>query len=239
MRSIPYENREEAAQSLFALMEETVAPPLCDEHRSGTPERRWPYDLVLGLCRGGVPVAVHLARAMGLPMDVLIVRKLPTPGNPELALGAMVENGAEALNEDVLRWIPRNAEVLAHVRSRELEELRRRSELYRHGRAAPELRGLDVLVVDDGAATGATARAAVASARMAGAHRVDVALPVAPPETGAEIESVADRLFCPWRPTYFLSVGNYYQHFPQVSDSEVQKALELFTEHPPNLSNHA
>jgi putative phosphoribosyl transferase len=160
------------------------------------------------------------------------VRKLPAPGNPELAIGAICEYGAEVLNEDVLRWIVDAEQTLASVGAREQKELERRVHLYRGGHKNQPLAGKNVVLVDDGAATGATMRAAIAAARKAGAARVTVALPVAPRETCEELAAEADEFRCLWEPEWFQSVGAYYRHFPQISDIQVQEALGTPRERP-------
>jgi putative phosphoribosyl transferase len=168
-----------------------------------------------------------MARQLNLPFDILVVRKLPAPGNPELALGALSEGGAEVLNEDVLRWIVDAETTLASVCAREEAELERRVSLYRGGRQLQPLTGSHAVLVDDGAATGATMRAAITAARNAGAARITVALPVAPRETCEELASEADEVRCLWQPDYFQSVGACYRHFPQVTDSQVREALGI------------
>lgn len=210
MRNQPYEDRDEAGVCLAQEMEDL----------RGTKDA-----VVLGLCRGGVPVARRVALALDLPLDVLVVRKLPAPGNPELAMGAIAEGGAEVLNEDVLRWIPNRDSALEKARTIEHAELNRRAQLYREAGPRVTLEGQHAIIIDDGAATGATARAAIASARLSGASRITLGLPVAPPETCGELEKDADEVRCPWTPAYFVSVGAYYRQFPQVDDTLVRKAL--------------
>jgi len=211
-RNQPYEDRDEAGVCLAKVMSDL----------------RGARDaVVLGLSRGGVPVARRVADALELPMDVLVVRKLPSPGNPELALGAIAENGAEVLNEDVLRWVSDKDAVLAQARAQQRVELRRRAALYRGDQPPVPLKDKHAVIVDDGAATGATARAAIVSARLSGANRVTVALPVAPPETCSELALEADDVRCPWTPVYFVSVAACYRHFSQVDDRQVIQALAL------------
>jgi putative phosphoribosyl transferase len=209
-RNQPYEDRDEAGTCL--------AKELSDLHGAKD-------TVVLGLCRGGMPVARRVADALELPLDVLVVRKLPAPGNPELAMGAIAENGAEVLNTDVLRWVVDTKSALARAREQQGAELQRRAALYRGDRPSLSLEHKHALIVDDGAATGATARAAIVSARRSGASRVTVALPVAPPETRSELAMEADDLRCPWTPVYFVSVGACYRQFPQVADRQVVEAL--------------
>ena len=223
-RTQPFEDRQEAALCLAETLSDLARPPW--PARDSAPTKGGAtHTLILGLTRGGVPLAQTLAHQLNLPFDILVVRKLPAPGNPELALGAISEHGAEVLNEDILRWIVDAEETLASVCAREEKELERRVRLYRGGRKGHTLAGYHVVLVDDGAATGATMRAAIAAARKAGAARVTVALPVAPKETCEELAAEADEVRCLWQPDWFQSVGAYYRHFPQVSDTQVQQAL--------------
>ncbi len=225
-RTQPFEDRQEAALCLADTLSDLALSPWpprnSEPNKSGTS-----HTVILGLTRGGVPLAHTLAHQLNLPFDILVVRKLPAPGNPELAMGAISEHGAEVLNEDILRWIVDAEETLASVCAREEVELERRVRLYRGGRKSHPLAGNHVVLVDDGAATGATMKAAIAAARKAGAARVTVALPVAPKETCEELAAEADEVRCPWQPDWFQSVGACYRHFPQVSDTQVQEALGL------------
>ena len=228
-RTQPFENRRDAALCLAEALSDLARPPW-KLRESATAQGAGPPGppvLILGLTRGGVPLAHTVAHQLHLPFDILVVRKLPAPGNPELALGAIAEHDAEVLNEDVLRWIVDAEETLASVCAREQKELERRVQLYRGGRKSLSLAGTHAVLVDDGAATGATMRAAIAAARKAGAARVTVALPVAPRETCEELAAEADAVRCLWRPDWFQSVAAYYRHFPQVSDTQVQEALAV------------
>jgi putative phosphoribosyl transferase len=181
--------------------------------------------IVLGLPRGGVPVAFEVARALGLPLDVFIVRKLGVPGFEELAAGAIASGGVRVLNEDVLRALPNAEEVIEEVTAREAAELERREKSYRDGRPAPELRGRVVILVDDGLATGATMRAAVKALRQRGVAKIVVAVPVGPPDTCREFEDEADETICASAPEFFQAVGQYYEDFSQTSDEEVRELL--------------
>src|SRR6059036_2588262 len=147
--------------------------------------------IVLGLPRGGVPVAFEVAQRLGTPFDVFIVRKLGVPGFEELAVGAIASGGVRVLNEDVMRAIPNVDEVIESVTAKETAELERREQSYRDGRPAPELRDRVVILVDDGLATGATMRAAVAALRQRGVAKIVVAAPVGAPETCRELEQEA------------------------------------------------
>ena len=238
-RTQPFEDRQDAALCLAETLADLARSPWpakeatsrdsvpngAGPNDAGPNKSRPPRTLILGLTRGGVPLAHTLAHQLNLPFDILVVRKLPAPGNPELALGALSEHDAEVLNEDVLRWIVDAEETLASVCAREEKELERRVRLYRGGRKSRSLAGNHVVLVDDGAATGATMRAAIAAARKAGAARVTVALPVAPKETCEELAAEADEVRCLWQPDWFQSVGAYYRHFPQVTDTQVQEAI--------------
>src|SRR5712692_6674454 len=184
-----------------------------------------PDVLVLGLPRGGVPVAYEVAQALGVPLDVFIVRKLGVPGFEELAVGAIASGGVRVLNEDVLRALPNAGEIVEAVTARETAELERREQSYRNGRPAPELRGRTAILVDDGLATGATMRAAVKALRQRGAAKIVVAVPVGPLDTCREFEDEADEVICASAPEFFQAVGQYYEDFSQTSDEEVRELL--------------
>jgi len=181
--------------------------------------------IVLGLPRGGVPVAFEVARRLGAPLDVFIVRKLGVPGFEELAVGAIASGGVRVLNEDVMRALPNADELIESVTERETVELDRREQTYRNGRSAPELRDRVVILVDDGLATGATMRAAVKALRQRGVARIVVAVPVGPPDTCREFEDAADETVCASMPEFFQAVGQYYEDFSQTSDEEVRELL--------------
>ena len=181
--------------------------------------------IVLGLPRGGVPVAFEVAQRLGAPLDVFIVRKLGVPGFEELAVGAIASGGVRVLNEDVMRALPNADELIESVTERETVELDRREQIYRNGRAAPELRDRIVILVDDGLATGATMRAAVKALRQRGVAKIVVAVPVAPPDTCREFEDEADETVCASTPEFFQAVGQYYEDFSQTSDEEVRELL--------------
>jgi putative phosphoribosyl transferase len=182
--------------------------------------------IVLGLPRGGVPVAYEVARALRAPLDVFIVRKLGVPGFEELAAGAIASGGVRVLNEDVMRSLPNADAIIEAVTIREKEELDRREQSYRNGRPAPQLRGRVVILVDDGLATGATMRAAVKALRQAGAAKIVVAVPVGPPETCREMAEEADEAVCASVPEFFHAVGQYYDDFAQTTDDEVRDLLK-------------
>ena len=181
--------------------------------------------IVLGLPRGGVPVAYEVAKRLGAPLDVFIVRKLGVPGFEELAAGAIASGGVRVLNEDVVRAIPHSEEAIEAVTTRETAELERREQIYREGRPAPELRNRVVILVDDGLATGATMRAAIKALRQSSAAKIIVAVPVGPPDTCREIEEQADETICLSTPAFFQAVGQYYDDFSQTSDEDVRELL--------------
>lgn len=182
--------------------------------------------IVLGLPRGGVPVAYEIAQALSLPLDVLVVRKLGVPAQPELAMGAVASGGAVVWNEDVLRFLPIGDEERDRVIARERAELERRELAYRGRRPSLALSGRVVILVDDGLATGATMEAAVRSVRQLGAGRVIVAVPVAAPESRDRIAGLADEVVCLHAPAFFSAVGQWYQDFSQTSDQEVERLLQ-------------
>jgi predicted phosphoribosyltransferase len=181
--------------------------------------------IVLGLPRGGVPVANEVAERLRVPLDVFIVRKLGVPGFEELAAGAIASGGVRVLNEDVVRAMPHADQAIEAVTARESAELERREETYREGRPAPELRDRIVILVDDGLATGATMRAAVKALRQQGAAKIVVAVPVGPPDTCHEIEEQADETICLSTPEFFQAVGQYYEDFSQTTDEDVRELL--------------
>jgi len=181
--------------------------------------------IVLGLPRGGVPVANEVARRLRAPLDVFIVRKLGVPGFEELAAGAIASGGVRVLNEDVMRAIPHADQTIETVTARETAELQRREQIYREDRAPPELRDRIAILVDDGLATGATMRAAVKALRQREAAKIVVAVPVGPPDTCHEIEEQADETICLSTPEFFQAVGQYYDDFSQTTDEDVRELL--------------
>ena len=186
--------------------------------------------IVLGLPRGGVPVANEVAKRLRAPLDVFIVRKLGVPGFEELAAGAIASGGVRVLNEDVMRAIPHADQAIEAVTARETTELQRREQTYREGRPAPDLRDRIAILVDDGLATGATMRAAVKALRQCGAAKIVVAVPVGPPDTCHEIEEQADETVCLSMPEFFQAVGQYYDDFSQTTDEDVRDLLSSAAE---------
>ena len=180
--------------------------------------------VVLALPRGGVPVAVPVARRLAAPLDVLIVRKIGLPGMPELAAGALVEGGAPIFNDDVLRGAGVRAEDLEAVIAREHAAIADRRASLNPGPPVP-LQGRDAVVVDDGIATGATMRAALNGLRARAPRRIILAVPVAPPDALARLREEADAVVCLRAPQGFRAVGQYYHRFDQVADSDVAALL--------------
>jgi putative phosphoribosyl transferase len=181
--------------------------------------------VVLGLARGGVPVAYEVATALHAPLDVFIIRKLGHPRQPELAMGAIASGGIRVLNREVLLRIDDADAVLARVTEAERRELERRESDYRGHRTAPALAGKVVVVVDDGLATGASMRAAVQALRQACVARVIVAVPVGSSSAIARLAGEADELVCLTVPTDFDAVGQVYRDFSQTTDDEVHEFL--------------
>lgn len=181
--------------------------------------------VVLGLPRGGVPVAFEVARALGAPLDVIVVSKLGVPFQPEFAVGAVGEGGVRIVNSEVLRAAQIDEAELEAVERRERAELERRIRRFRGDRARVSLVGRVAVVIDDGIATGSTARAACQVARAQGAARVVLAVPVAPRRSIADLAGVADEVVCLEAPEYFLALGEWYRDFSQISDEQVVELL--------------
>jgi len=181
--------------------------------------------IILGLPRGGVPVAFEVAQRLRVPLDVFVVRKLGVPGHEELAMGAIAPGGVRVLNEDVLHIIPDAQAIVEMVTAIEREELERRERSYRSDRPPPDLKDHTVILIDDGLATGATMRAAVAALRQQGAAKIIVAVPVGAPSTCQDLKSGADEVICLQTPATFIGVGQYYADFSQTTDEEVRELL--------------
>jgi len=186
--------------------------------------------IVLGLPRGGVPVAYEVATALGVPLDVFLVRKLGAPGREELAMGAIASGGVLVISDDVVRGLGIAPEVVQQVAEREGRELTRREQAYREGRPFPEVAGKVVIVVDDGLATGSSMRAAIAALRGLGPARIVVAVPAAPESTCRELGELADEVVCATTPSPFFAVGNSYWDFTQTTDDEVRDLLRAAEE---------
>jgi putative phosphoribosyl transferase len=181
--------------------------------------------VVLGLPRGGVPVAYEVATRLGAPLDVIVVRKLGVPFQPELGMGAVGEDGVIVLNDDVLRLTRVRDDELARIEARERQEVERRARRFRGGRPRVDVTERTAVIVDDGIATGGSARAALRVARAQGARRVVLAVPVGSPDTVAEMRQEADEVVCVETPFGFLAVGQAYANFTQTTDEEVVRLL--------------
>lgn len=181
--------------------------------------------VVLALPRGGVPVGFEVARALGAPLDVFIVRKLGAPEQPELAMGAIASGGIRVINDSVVASLGITAKEIAAVAEREAVELARREKSYRDNRPPLDVRGRVTILVDDGLATGSTMRAAIAAVRQRRPGRLVVAVPVGGPDTCAELAGEADALICPLQPEALMSVGAWYEDFSQTTDEEVRECL--------------
>jgi len=183
--------------------------------------------VVLALPRGGVPVAAEIARALNAPLDLLFVRKIGAPFEPELAYAAVVDGSPPqtVVNEEVARWIDVDEHFLADATRRELDEIARRRAAYLPGRAAQDVRGRHVVLVDDGLATGTTARAAILALRRNAPASLTLAVPVAPVDTAHDLGMLVDHVVCLATPEPFRAIGCHYDDFHQLSDDEVIAAL--------------
>jgi len=181
--------------------------------------------LVLGLPRGGVPVAYEVARRLRAPLDVLVVRKLGLPGHEELAMGAVASGGVRVLNDDVVRRFRISPQVLDAAASQQMTEVQRREVMWRGHTGAPRIEGRTVILVDDGIATGATIRAAAQALRMQHPAMIVIAVPVAAPETCAELEQLVDEVIALQQPENFRAVGLWYEDFSATTDDEVARLL--------------
>ncbi|GAB6407518.1 phosphoribosyltransferase [Pseudomonas sp. MHK4] len=185
-----------------------------------------PDVIILALPRGGVPVAYEVATALGVRLDLLLVRKLGVPSHPEYAMGAIASGGIEIRNEQALRAHPIDKEAFEAVVERETRELLRREQVYRGTRAQVKLKDQVVILIDDGLATGASMLAAVQAVRLQGPARIVVAVPVAPVETAEALRREVDEVICPIMPDWFMSIGYWYMDFSQTSDAEVIGLLQ-------------
>jgi len=210
-----FENRDEAGRKLAEEVRSRLGP-------RGGHERR----IVLGLPRGGVPVALPVAEALDASLDVLVVRKLGAPGHEEYAMGALASGGIEVLDESVVQRLGVEQDQLDRIVQRERAELQRREQRFRGDRPGPELDGATVVLVDDGIATGSTMQAALDAVRKAGAARIVIAVPLAPADTVRRLEGAADDVVCLTTPSPFFAVGQGYRSFPQVQDDEVAEMLQ-------------
>ncbi len=204
-------DRSHAGRELAARLRGQVEPPA----------------VVLALPRGGVPVGLEIAKALGCPLDLVMVRKIGAPGQPELALAAVANGGEPELvvNEEVRRMTGADDAYLAREKQRELEVIARRRARYLADRPPARVEGAAAIVVDDGIATGATMRAALRAVRRKRPREVILAVPVAPPDTLERLREEADRIVCLHTPSWFMAVGQFYEDFHQTSDEEVVAAL--------------
>jgi predicted phosphoribosyltransferase len=186
-----------------------------------------PDVVVLGLPRGGVPVAFEVAETLGAPLEVFVVRKLGLPVQPELAMGAIASGGVEVLNERVIRAADVSPATIEEVAAREREELARRERVYRGGRPERAVEGRTAILIDDGLATGSTMRAAVEALRAKRPERIVIAVPVAPRDTCEALRREADEVVCLSTPEPFAAIGTWYESFPQCDDGEIRRLLEL------------
>jgi putative phosphoribosyl transferase len=204
-----YRDRQEAGQKLAeALRDRDVQPD----------------PLVMALPRGGVPIGKTIADALDAEFDVMLVRKLGHPNQPELAMGAIASGGGRSLNERVVSTV--SDEQFQRVEQKEREELERREKVFRGDRPQPRVEGRCVILVDDGIATGSTMRAAAQALRSLGPKRIVAAVPVGPPSSIADLEQVTDEVVCPNQPEPFMSIGQFYRDFTQLSDDDVKAVLQ-------------
>jgi putative phosphoribosyl transferase len=187
--------------------------------------------VVLALPRGGVPVGYEVARALGAPLDIFLVRKLGVPGHEELAMGAIASGGVRVINQRVIDTLKIPPEVIEQVTTMELEELERREREYRDGRPPVEVAGRVAILVDDGLATGASMRAAIEALRRREPGRIIVAVPVGAAETCSDLRQEADEAVCAQEPTEFYAVGLWYEDFAQTTDDEVRDLLARANNH--------
>ncbi len=181
--------------------------------------------IVIALPRGGVATGLEIAKRLNRPLDVIIVRKIGFPGQPELAIGAMAETGAVVLNEEIISMGGVSKEYIYRESEEKKKEIERRKELYRGGAGIPEVKGKVVILVDDGVATGATMKSAISALKREKPERIVVALPVASVEAKKSIGAMVDEIVCLQAPPDFMAVGAYYEDFSQVTDDEVVEML--------------
>jgi putative phosphoribosyl transferase len=208
---LPLQNRKQAGQLLGHAL----------QHYAGRNDI-----IVLALPRGGVPVAFEVASALRAPLDLMLVRKLGTPGQEELAMGAITQGGVRVMNPDVVDVLRVSEDVIAAVERRERKELERRQRVYRGNRPPSDLRAKCVMLIDDGLATGATMRSAVQAVRAQKPSQIVIAVPIAPENTVDLLRDEADEVVCLATPEPFVAIGRWYLEFPQTSDAEVKALLE-------------
>ena len=211
MRTAQFHDRADAGRQLAAHL----------AHYANRPDV-----IVLALPRGGVPVGYELARALNVPLDIFLVRKLGLPGHSELAMGAIASGGVRVLNPDVVDMLNVPPQVIERVAKQEQHELERREREYRQGRPPPDVGGKTVILIDDGLATGATMRAAAQALRQLSPARIVVAVPVSAASTCQEFAQEVDEIVCVITPEPFHAVGLWYEDFEQTTDDEVRDLLE-------------
>lgn len=182
--------------------------------------------MVLAIPRGGVVVGYEIASALNFKLDVIVPRKIGTPDNPELAIGAVTEDGTMILDDSLIMYLGVSNDYIYQESERQKQEIRRRQKFYRQGVSEPEIKDKNVIVVDDGIATGYTMKAALASVRNRGAATLTVAIPVGPPSTIKELKHQADNIVCLYTPEYFQAIGQFYSDFSQTTDKEVIELLK-------------
>ena len=181
--------------------------------------------LVLGLPRGGVPVAFEVAKALKVPLDICLVRKLGVPGHKELAMGAIASGDVIFINEDVVQSLGISQKDIERVIATERRELKRRERVYRSGQSAPNIQGKTIILIDDGIATGSTIRAAFATLRQQQPQKIVLAIPVAPAKACHSLKAEVDELVCLFTPEWFCAIGLWYEDFAQTSDEQVRQLL--------------
>jgi putative phosphoribosyl transferase len=212
MIALPFQNRSQAGQVLAQELAKLELPA---------------DSIVLALPRGGVPVGFEIARSLGFPLDIAVVRKIGVPWQPELAMGAVGANGVRTLDVDLIHKAGIRDEQVARIAAAEAHEAERRERIFRAGRPPLDLKNRTVILVDDGLATGSTMTAAVKLVRALEPRRVIVAVPVASPQACEQIQGIADECVCLATPSPFQAVGQWYEDFAQTSDAEVRELLSL------------
>lgn len=206
--------------------------PLKDRQMAGqelathlTHYKEQPNTIVLALPRGGVPVAYEISQKLHLPLDIFLVRKLGVPGHEELAMGAVADGNVMVLNDELINELQISREEILGISVKEKKELKRRNQLYRKGKPLPDLFHRQIILVDDGIATGSTMKAAIIALKALKPSRIIIAAPVASPHSLAMLEPLVDEIQCVIVPPQLNSIGEWYQHFPQTSDNEVCSIL--------------
>ncbi|RMF25328.1 MAG: phosphoribosyltransferase [Cyanobacteria bacterium J083] len=206
-----FRDRTEAGRLLAKILKPTYA--------------NQPNVIVLALPRGGVPIGYEIAKALNVPLDLCLVRKLGVPGHEELAMGAIATGGIMLLNENLVRSLRISPQAIQEVVIKEQKELKRRDQLYRGDRPAPDLTGRTVIIVDDGIATGSTLKAAIAAIKQQKPEKIIVAVPVAPPDVCQELKNEVDEVVCLLTPEWLYSISLWYDDFSPTTDEEVRRLL--------------